>query len=67
MPKMKTRKAAAKRIRVTRNGKMLHAKGTAGHLRGKKSYRARKAKHVPRKLSPAFAKRVRAMLNPKSL
>ncbi len=67
MPKMKTRKAAAKRIRVTRNGKMLHAKGTAGHLRGKKSYRARKAKHVPRHLSPAFVKRVRAMLNPKSL
>ena len=62
MPKMKTHKASAKRIRVTRRGKLMHAKGTAGHLRWKKSYRARKASRKLHPISPAYAKRVRALL-----
>ena len=62
MPKMKTHKAAAKRIRVTRRGKLIHARGSAGHLKTKKSYRSRKASTKRFTLSPAFAKRVRALL-----
>ena len=62
MPKMKTHKAAAKRIRVTRRGKLIHAKGSAGHLKTKKRRRTRKAATKRFTLSPAFAKRVRALL-----
>ncbi len=62
MPKLKTRKAAAKRVRVTRRGKVLHAKGSAGHLKLKKSYRARKAARRKHVLPRGFARRVKAML-----
>jgi large subunit ribosomal protein L35 len=37
MPKMKTHRAAAKRFRVTRNGKILHRKATGNHMLTKKS------------------------------
>jgi large subunit ribosomal protein L35 len=37
MPKMKTHRAAAKRFRVTRNGKVLHRKATGHHMLTKKS------------------------------
>ena len=35
--KQKTNRAAAKRFRVTRNGKVLHDKATGGHFLRKKS------------------------------
>ncbi|MCY3801567.1 MAG: 50S ribosomal protein L35 [Chloroflexi bacterium] len=62
MPKMKTHKATAKRIRVTRRGKLIHAKGSAGHLKTKKRRHTRKASTKRFTLSPAFAKRVRVLL-----
>jgi len=37
MPKMKTHRGAAKRFRVTRNGKVLHRRGTGNHFLRKKS------------------------------
>jgi large subunit ribosomal protein L35 len=37
MPKMKTHSATAKRFRVTRKGKVLHAKATGNHMLTKKS------------------------------
>ncbi|MFM8999991.1 MAG: 50S ribosomal protein L35 [Actinomycetota bacterium] len=37
MPKMKTHKASAKRFRITRNGKVLHAKASGNHMLTKKS------------------------------
>jgi large subunit ribosomal protein L35 len=37
MPKMKTHRAAAKRSRVTRNGKVLHRKATGNHMLTKKT------------------------------
>ena len=39
MPKAKTHRGAAKRFRVTRNGKILHRKANRSHLLGKKSSR----------------------------
>jgi large subunit ribosomal protein L35 len=35
--KQKTHRGAAKRFRVTRNGKVLHRKGTGNHFLRKKS------------------------------
>ena len=37
--KLKTYKAAAKRVRVTKNGKIMRMKGGKSHLRRKKSKR----------------------------
>jgi len=45
MPKLKTRKAAAKRLRRTRRGKITSAKSWAGPYRRRKSRRARRAKN----------------------
>jgi large subunit ribosomal protein L35 len=37
MPKMKTHRGMAKRIRITRTGKVLHRKATGNHMLTKKS------------------------------
>ncbi|NNF65176.1 MAG: 50S ribosomal protein L35 [Acidimicrobiia bacterium] len=37
MPKMKTHKGAAKRLKVTGSGKVMHRKAWRGHNRHKKS------------------------------
>ena len=37
MPKMKTHRATAKRVRITRSGKVLHRKATGNHMLTKKS------------------------------
>jgi len=36
MPKMKSHRGAAKRFRITRNGKVLHRKATGNHMLRKK-------------------------------
>jgi len=62
MPKMKTNKSVAKRIKVTGTGKLRRRKPGAGHLKSHKSpsrlRRFRKAQDV----SPGFAKIARRML-----
>lgn len=40
--KMKTYKAAAKRFKITKNGKVLRTKGGKSHLRRKKSKRVKR-------------------------
>lgn len=42
MPKLKTHKGTAKRIRVTGTGKLMRMKGLRSHLRRKKSDRAKR-------------------------
>ena len=62
MPKMKTRKAVAKRIKVTGTGKLMRHRPMRGHLRSRKS--AKRLRHLRRRaeLAPAFAKRARRLL-----
>ena len=43
MPKLKTRKGIAKRIRVTRNGKLVRAHAWKSHLLEHKSARRKRA------------------------
>ncbi len=43
MPKMKTHKGAAKRFRITRNGKVMRMKGYRGHNKQKKHKRTLRA------------------------
>lgn len=60
--KLKTYKAAAKRFRVTKNGKVLRMKGGKSHLRRKKSTRT---KHQFRGMlevtNPADKKRIKRL------
>jgi len=62
MPKMKTNKSVAKRIKVTARGKLMRNRPGAGHLKSVKSpkrrRRFRKAAPVPK----AFAKQARRLL-----
>lgn len=47
MPKLKTRKAMAKRVKITKHGKALHWKAGRRHLlAAKKTNRKRKLRHA---------------------
>ncbi len=62
MTKLKTRKSAAKRFRVSATGKVLHGHQMRRHLRRKKSDSNMRAKAIPGQATGVFAKKIRAML-----
>jgi len=59
MPKLKTHKAASKRLKVTSTGKILRMHGLRGHLRRKKAHRATEQYDKMLHVSPADTKRLR--------
>ena len=62
MPKLKTNRSAAKRLKITKTGKIKKRSACRGHILGKMS---RKAKRNLRKggyLSEADAKKIRRLL-----
>ena len=62
MPKMKTRKGAAKRVKITARGKVTGYKTGASHLKSRKSssqLRSYRKKHV---VAPGFTKTLKTML-----
>jgi len=62
MPKLKTRKGMAKRIRVTRNGKLVRAHAWKSHLLEKKSAVRKRAFRSDAQVSAADRKEVRRSL-----
>ncbi|HEX6350991.1 MAG TPA: 50S ribosomal protein L35 [Candidatus Dormibacteraeota bacterium] len=62
MPKLKTRKGMAKRIRVTRNGKLLRKHAWKSHLLEKKSAVRKRAFRSAAGVAQADAKEVRRSL-----
>ena len=62
MPKLKTRKAAVKRLRRTRRGKVTSAKSWAGPYRRRKSRRARRAKCHEQPLAPGQRRQAMRLL-----
>ena len=62
MPKMKTHKATAKRIKITGSGKLMRRKQGSGHLRRKKSKRVRRSFDKDHPVAKADKKRVRRLL-----
>ncbi len=58
MPKQKTHKASAKRIKSTKNGKLIRRKAAISHLLTHKSDR----KKVPLEISKADKKKVKKLL-----
>lgn len=62
MPKMKTRRSAAKRFRVTGTGKFRRYKAYKSHLLGKKSAKRKRGLRRPGLVSKSDLRRVRRML-----
>ena len=62
MPKMKTKKAVAKRVKITARGKVKVSKTGTGHLRSVKSPKSRRQSRRKMILSKAFTKSVKRRL-----
>ena len=62
MPKAKTRKAAAKRFRITRTGKVLRRHAKMRHLLECKSSKKKRGARKAGPVSPADVARVKHML-----
>ncbi|MGC8875080.1 MAG: 50S ribosomal protein L35 [Chloroflexia bacterium] len=60
--KLKTRKIAQKRFKITGTGKILRMKGLRSHLRRKKPARVRRLFDQMLSVAPSDRKRVRRML-----
>lgn len=62
MPKLKTRKSITKRLRVTKNGKVIRLQSFAGHLNAKKS--SKRLRRLKRKVlvEKTYAKKVKKAL-----
>lgn len=62
MPKLKTRRTMAKRIRVTRNGKLVHAGAWRNHKLGKKSSKRKRNFRLDKNIVHADVTEVRRSL-----
>lgn len=59
---MKTKKAALKRFKVTKSGKILHRGHGIRHLRSNKSKKQLRSLNVPRKLTGRHKAKIKKML-----
>jgi len=62
MPKLKTNRSAAKRLRTTKTGKIKKGSAKRGHILGKMSRKAKRKLRKGTYVSGADAKKVRRML-----
>jgi large subunit ribosomal protein L35 len=62
MPKLKTRKCAAKRLKMTGTGKFRHNKAGASHILTKKSPKRKRRLHGDGEVSKAESRRIKAAL-----
>lgn len=64
MPKMKTHKATAKRLKVTGGGKIMHKMSGSAHLLAKKSRKRKRKMKIYREVSSKDIKRFRKLIGP---
>lgn len=62
MPKLKTHSGTKDRVRVTKNGKVLHAHATTNHFLSKKSASRKRRFAIPGILSGKSAKNIKLKL-----
>jgi large subunit ribosomal protein L35 len=62
MPKMKTRKSAAKRYKITAKGKVRYKKQGLRHILTKKSTKRKRRLRKPEILSPVETRRAKKLL-----
>ena len=63
MPKGKTKKAAAKRFRVTASGKIKYSKAGSGHLLGGKTRKRKRKLRKSGLVSKSMEKQIRMMIS----
>jgi len=66
MAKLKTKKAMAKRYRVTRTGKVMKKTAGQDHFNARESGKITRAKRTPKELFPAYRRAVSDLM-PNSL
>ena len=64
MPKMKTHKATAKRLKVTSSGKLLHKPGGVAHMLMKKSSRRKRRLAILKQVAACDNIRLRKLISP---
>ncbi|MCS7311735.1 MAG: 50S ribosomal protein L35 [Acidobacteria bacterium] len=62
MPKSKTKRAAAKRFRITPRGKVMHYRAWRSHLLRKKTSKRKRRLQHPKPMASGDARRTRRML-----
>ena len=62
MPKMKTNRSVAKRVKVTGKGKLKRRSPGAGHLKSRKTNKQLRRFRKSKDISPGFTKQVKKML-----
>ncbi len=62
MPKMKTHKGTAKRVKITPTGKVLRRKSHGNHLLAKKSKRRKRSIKNNSTVSGKFAKNIKKVI-----
>jgi len=62
MPKMKTHKGTAKRVKVTAGGKLLRQRASAGHNLSKKSESRKRNTATPAEITGKTAKNIKRAL-----
>jgi large subunit ribosomal protein L35 len=62
MPKIKTYKSAAKRLKITGTGKIMRTKIGKSHLRRRKPARVKRMYDSTIEISPAGRKRIRRLI-----
>ncbi len=62
MPKIKTRKAVAKRFKVTKKNKVMKRGCGQDHFNARESGKQKRAKKLDRAISEADAKNIRKMI-----
>jgi large subunit ribosomal protein L35 len=65
MPKLKTHKGTAKRVRITRNGKIIRLRANGSHLLQKKSESRKRVIAKKALITGALVKRVKRSLGVK--
>lgn len=66
MPKQKTHKGLAKRVKVTATGKIKHKRAGAGHLMSGKAAKRRRRINSPAVVDKSFSNKIRQALIPAS-
>jgi large subunit ribosomal protein L35 len=62
MPKLKTKKKAAKRFRITKNGKVMTKKPGRRHLLADKGRKSKRHMRSPKEITGGMALKIKAQL-----
>ena len=62
MPKMKTRKAIAKRVKITGRGKVIVRRGGSSHLKSTNSPKKNRTLRLQKQLSKGFSRQAKKLL-----